>query len=103
MPSLRAVNCILAFMFGLCGILDSVHAQSWPNRTITLIIPFPPGGSTSIVGRVIADKMSRQLGQGIVIDNRAGAGGTVGTKAAAKSEPDAVSYTHLTLPTKRIV
>ncbi|MGC1560757.1 MAG: tripartite tricarboxylate transporter substrate binding protein [Bradyrhizobium sp.] len=88
MPGLRAVNCILAFMFGLCGILDSVHAQSWPNRTITLIIPFPPGGSTSIVGRVIADKMSRQLGQGIVIDNRAGAGGTVGTKAAAKSEPD---------------
>jgi tripartite-type tricarboxylate transporter receptor subunit TctC len=52
------------------------------------VIPFAPGGSTSIVGRVIADKMSQLLGQGIVVDNRPGAGGTVGTKAVAKSEPD---------------
>src|SRR5271167_1434312 len=80
MRSLNASLCILALVFGLCGSLDSAGAQSWPNRTITLIIPFPPGGSTSIVGRVIADKMSQQLGQGIVVDNRAGAGGTVGTK-----------------------
>ena len=64
------------------------QAQSFPNRTITLVIPFAPGGSTSIVGRVIADKMSQLLGQSIVIDNRAGAGGTVGTKAVAKSDPD---------------
>jgi tripartite-type tricarboxylate transporter receptor subunit TctC len=88
MRGLNALLCIVAFVFSLCGILDPARAQSWPNRTITLIIPFPPGGSTSIVGRVIADKMSQLLGQGIVIDNRAGAGGTVGTKAAAKSEPD---------------
>jgi tripartite-type tricarboxylate transporter receptor subunit TctC len=88
MRSLKASLCIPAMIFGLCGTLDCARAQSWPSRTITLIIPFAPGGSTSIVGRVIADKMSQQLGQSIVIDNRAGAGGTVGTKAAAKSEPD---------------
>ena len=88
MRCLNASLCILALVFGLCGSLDSAGAQSYPNRTITLIIPFPPGGSTSIVGRLIADKMSQQLGQSIVVDNRAGAGGTVGTKAAAKSEPD---------------
>jgi tripartite-type tricarboxylate transporter receptor subunit TctC len=88
MRSLNAPLCILAFVLGLYGNLDTAQAQSWPNRTITLIIPFPPGGSTSIVGRVIADKMSQQLGQSIVVDNRAGAGGTVGTKAAAKSDPD---------------
>ena len=70
-----------------CGIVDA-QAQSYPSRPITLVIPFPPGGSTSIVGRVIADKMSQLLGQGIVVDNRGGAGGTVGTKFAAKSEPD---------------
>jgi tripartite-type tricarboxylate transporter receptor subunit TctC len=80
--------CIPALVFGFCGSLDSATAQTYPNRTITLIIPFPPGGSTSIVGRVIADKMSQLLGQSIVVDNRGGAGGTVGTKAAAKSDPD---------------
>jgi tripartite-type tricarboxylate transporter receptor subunit TctC len=59
MRGLSASLCILALTFGLCESLHSARAQSWPNRTITLIIPFPPGGSTSIVGRVIADKMSQ--------------------------------------------
>ena len=88
MRSRDALLCMFALVscFG-CG-LDSVRAQPYPNRPITMVIPFPPGGSTSIVGRVIADKMSQLLGQSIVIDNRAGAGGTVGTKAVAKSDPD---------------
>ncbi|MGY3618804.1 Bug family tripartite tricarboxylate transporter substrate binding protein [Bradyrhizobium sp. USDA 10063] len=64
------------------------QAQDYPNRPITLVIPFAPGGSTSIVGRGIAEKMSELLGEKIVIDNRPGAGGTVGTKAVAKSDPD---------------
>ncbi|MBI4273470.1 MAG: tripartite tricarboxylate transporter substrate binding protein [Rhizobiales bacterium] len=64
------------------------HGQTYPERPITLIIPFPPGGSTTIVGRIIADKMSETLGQQIVVDNRGGAGGTIGTRAAAKSTPD---------------
>src|SRR3954469_13605191 len=66
----------------------SAHAQTWPTRAITLVIPFAPGGSTSIVGRGIADKMSELLGEKVVVDNRPGAGGTVGTRAVAKSEPD---------------
>jgi tripartite-type tricarboxylate transporter receptor subunit TctC len=68
--------------------LDTAHAQNYPNRAITLVIPFAPGGSTSIVGRGIADKMSELLGEKVVVDNRPGAGGTVGTKAVAKSDPD---------------
>jgi tripartite-type tricarboxylate transporter receptor subunit TctC len=79
---------IALLAFGLCGNLNPARAQAYPNRTITLVIPFPPGGSTSIVGRLIADKMSRLLGQSIVIDNRGGAGGTVGTKVVTKSDPD---------------
>lgn len=75
-----------AIIFAVAG--GHAEAQIYPNRTITLVIPFAPGGSTSIVGRVIADKMSQLLGQSIVIDNRAGAGGTVGTKYVATSEPD---------------
>ena len=70
------------------GPVDLASAQSYPNRPITLVIPFAPGGSTSIVGRTVADKMSEILGQQIVVDNRPGAGGTVGTKAVAKSDPD---------------
>src|SRR5579872_351800 len=89
MRGLGVSLCILALVsVALAGSGDAARAQSYPNRTLTLIIPFPPGGSTSIVGRVIADKMSQLLGQAIVVDNRGGAGGTVGTKAAAKSEPD---------------
>src|SRR5882724_9554045 len=77
-----------AFALGSAGASGNAKAQAFPNRTITLVIPFAPGGSTSIVGRVIADKMSQLLGQSIVVDNRAGAGGTVGTKVVAKSDPD---------------
>src|SRR5579871_1577628 len=88
MSGLGVSLCILALASVLAGSGDAARAQSYPTRSITLIIPFPPGGSTSIVGRVIADKMSQLLGQAIVVDNRGGAGGTVGTKAAAKSEPD---------------
>jgi tripartite-type tricarboxylate transporter receptor subunit TctC len=77
-----------AVALALTGALDRADAQTYPNRTVTLVVPFAPGGSTSIVGRVIADKMSQLLGQSIVVDNRPGAGGTVGTKYVAKSDPD---------------
>jgi tripartite-type tricarboxylate transporter receptor subunit TctC len=65
----------------------AAHAD-YPSRPITFIIPFPPGGSTTIVVRSISDKLGEVLGQQIVIDNRSGAGGTVGTRALARSEPD---------------
>jgi tripartite-type tricarboxylate transporter receptor subunit TctC len=63
-------------------------AQDYPSRPITLVVPFPPGGSTTIVARIVADKMSEAVGQSIVIDNRGGAGGTIGSRAVSKSEPD---------------
>jgi tripartite-type tricarboxylate transporter receptor subunit TctC len=77
-----------AAALGMAGGSGDAQAQTFPNRPITLVIPFVPGGSTSIVGRVIADKMSQLLGESIVVDNRPGAGGTVGTKVVAKSNPD---------------
>ena len=63
-------------------------SEDYPTRPVTLIIPFPPGGSTTIVIRSVSDKLGEALGQQIVIDNRAGAGGTVGTRALAKADPD---------------
>src|SRR5687768_13363940 len=90
------LTAILAILV-LSGDHAPVSAQSYPSRPISLIVPFPPGGSTTVVARIIAEKMSETLGQTIVLDNRAGAGGTVGTRAAAKSAPDGytilLSYT----------
>lgn len=74
-------------------------AQNYPAKPITLIIPFPPGGSTDIVGRIAADGMSRELGQPLVIDNRGGAGGAIGSKAIAGASPDGYTLGIATIST----
>src|SRR5258708_31682821 len=86
MPKLRTHN-VLPLMALLAG-LGSAAAQDYPNRPITLVVPFPPGGSTTIVARIVADKMSEALGQSIVVDNRGGAGGTIASRAGSQSAPD---------------
>ena len=63
-------------------------ANGWPNKPLRFILPFPPGGGTDIVGRLIADRMTASLGQPVVTENRGGAGGNVGAEAAARSAPD---------------
>ena len=64
------------------------QAQGYPNKAVRLIVPFPPGGSNDVVGRVIATQLSDRLGQSVVVDNRGGGGGTIGMNAAAKSPAD---------------
>jgi len=63
-------------------------AQAYPTRPVTLIVPFPPGGSTDVAARIVADHMSRTLGQQMVIQNVSGAGGTTGSTRAMRAEPD---------------
>ena len=74
----------------LAGLMTSAiaHAQSWPSRPIRMIVPFAPGGNTDIIARSIAPKMTQDLGQQILIDNRGGAGSTLGTAMFAKAPPD---------------
>jgi tripartite-type tricarboxylate transporter receptor subunit TctC len=75
-------------------------AQSYPNKPIKLIVPFPAGGATDILARALSQKLGEKIGQTVVVDNRPGAGGTIGSDAAAKSAPDgytlllATSSTH---------
>src|SRR5687768_14889992 len=66
----------------------AAFAQAYPNKPVRVIIVFPPGGSNDIVGRIVFQKMSEQVGQQFVIDNRGGAGGTIGSEVVAKSPPD---------------
>ena len=79
-------------------------AQAWPAKPVRLMVPFPPGGSTDIVARIVAQKLSERLGQSIVIENRGGAGGTIGTALIARSAPDgynlaiASTSTHVVAP-----
>ena len=72
----------------LVSLASLAAAQDYPTRPIQLIVPFPPGGPTDIVGRLVAQKLSDGLGRQVVVENRAGAGGTVGSAAAAKAAPD---------------
>jgi tripartite-type tricarboxylate transporter receptor subunit TctC len=76
-------------------------AAPFPTRPIRLIVPFPAGGGTDIVGRVLGQKLHESLGQPVVIDNRSGAGGTLGTALAAKSSPD--GYALLLVPTSHVI
>lgn len=69
-----------------------VQAQAWPNKTIRWIVGFAPGGGTDIVGRALAQKVSEQLGQPVIIENRAGASGTIGADVVAKAAPDGYTF-----------
>src|SRR6185295_11838811 len=81
---MRLIGLVLSLLFSL-----SLGAQdNWPSRPIRMILPFPPGGGTDILGRLIADRLAASLGQPVVTENRGGAGGNVGAEAAARSAPD---------------
>jgi tripartite-type tricarboxylate transporter receptor subunit TctC len=77
---------LVATMLAACACVAS--AQSWPSRPVTLIVPFPPGGSTDTAARLIGDAMRPALGQTVVIENVGGAGGTIGVQRVARAAPD---------------
>ena len=83
---LRSALLLFLLLGAACGF---VHAQdAYPSKPIRLILPFPPGGGTDILGRLVAERLVARLGQPVVIDNRGGAGGNLGAEAAAHSAPD---------------
>jgi tripartite-type tricarboxylate transporter receptor subunit TctC len=78
---------VLAFMLGAL-LASTVAAQSWPQKPVRFIVPFPPGGSTDVAARTLADKLTRAFGQQVIVENRSGGGGAIGTVEAARAAPD---------------
>ena len=79
---------LLGFALALMLAFPGWAQESWPSRPLRFILPFPPGGGTDILGRLIAERLSASLGQPVVTENRGGAGGNVGAEAAARAAPD---------------
>lgn len=76
------------FAFLLVLACSGAFAQGYPNKAVKIIVPFPPGGATDIVTRIVAQKLSEAWGQGVVVENRGGAGGNIGADVVAKAAPD---------------
>ncbi|MEY4438691.1 MAG: hypothetical protein RIQ36_155 [Pseudomonadota bacterium] len=72
----------------VCGVTGLAHAQAWPSKTITVVVPFPPGGTTDVLARAVATKLSTNVGQPVIVENKPGAGATLGAAQVAKSTAD---------------
>ena len=81
-----AASALVAALIG--APLSQTRAQDYPTRQITLIVPYPPGGGVDLIGRLVAQRLSAVLGQQVVVENRGGAGGMIGTRDLAKAAPD---------------
>ena len=98
----RLARVALAAAFAIVAPGLATAQSDYPNKPIKLVIGFAPGGSTDIVGRIVAQKLSERLGQPVVVENRAGAGGTIGADATAKAAPDGYTLTLGTTSTHAI-
>ena len=85
---MRKLLCIAA----LALVAGAAQAQEWPTKPIRWVVPYPPGGGTDVIARIVQPRLSEALGQAIVIENRGGAGGAVGTAEAAKAPPDGYTF-----------
>ena len=93
MPYIRVMFTLLALYAAL-----PVAAQNYPAKAVRLVSPFPPGGSVDVVGRILAAKLTENLGQQVIVDNRSGASGIIGTELVAKAPPDGYTLLINTLP-----
>jgi tripartite-type tricarboxylate transporter receptor subunit TctC len=88
-------HSLLTAFGALLLLTTAATAQEYPTKPVRLIVPFPPGGSNDVVGRIVATQLGERLGKQVVVDNRGGAGGVLGTEAAANAPPD--GYTLLVI------
>src|SRR5205085_7006485 len=81
-------RAVQALALALAVIGGSAMAQAWPSKPITLIVPFPPGGTTDVLARALGEKLAQSLGQPVIVENKPGAGATLGADVVAKSKAD---------------
>ncbi|MDB5811495.1 MAG: hypothetical protein JWN94_3617 [Betaproteobacteria bacterium] len=98
---MKARAGLLFGALALIAVIQSANAQTYPVRPVRMVVPFPPGGGTDVIGRLIAQKLAIGLGQQVIVDNRAGAAGRLGTEQAAHASPD--GYTLLMTTTTSII
>ena len=86
--AVRAFGIAIVAAAGLATTTGAVMAQSWPSKSITLIVPFPAGGTTDVLARALAEKLTQSLGQSVIVESKPGAGATLGADYVAKAKPD---------------
>jgi len=101
MNTMRTLSAAIAMTVGVLAA-GSVQAQNYPNKPIRVIVPFAPGGSTDIVARLVTQRMSQELGQPMVVENKGGAGGAIGASEAARADKDGYTLSIATVSTMAV-
>ncbi len=81
-------SALACLAFVVVTSISPAHAQNWPTKPVTVIVPFAAGGNTDVAARIFTDRLSQRLGQSFVVENKTGAGGSIGIGAMAKANPD---------------
>src|SRR5512145_515122 len=95
-------KCAVSLLIGLLAAAP-VFCQQWPERSVRIVVPFPPGGNTDTIARITADYLAQRFGKPVIVDNRAGAGGAIAAELVAKSPADGYTLFLATLPQMAIL
>lgn len=94
---MKTIKKLTTIGFAIATLSSSAFANNFPNKPITLLVPFAPGGTTDLIARVISEPLGKELGQPVIVENRGGAGGIIGASETARSKPDGYSLGIATL------
>ena len=99
--NMRLLPRVLAIaLFSLVSTSASVWASDYPTRAIKWIVPYPPAGTTDVLARIMAQRLTETLGQSVVVENKPGAGNNIGTEQVINAAPDGLSLIHISEPTR---
>src|SRR6266581_4392597 len=87
-PAILLTSLLCVAALGACAVPSDAQTQNYPSRPITVIVPFPAGGPSDVVARIVTEQMGKLLGQSLIIENIGGAGGTIGSARVAAAKPD---------------